>query len=70
MDIIEVRQTDEFRHWLHRLGDGRAKARITSRIRRMETGNPGDNRSLGGALQEMIMVPVTASTFLIAANHS
>jgi putative addiction module killer protein len=50
---LEVRQTDEFRLWLHRLRDGHAKARIASRIRRMESGNPGDIRSLGGALQEM-----------------
>ncbi len=50
---VEVRQTVEFRRWLHRLGDGRAKARIASRIRRMESGNPGDTRSLGNALQEM-----------------
>jgi putative addiction module killer protein len=53
MNVVEVRQTDEFRHWLHRLGDGRAKARIVSRIRRMESGNPGDTRSLGSALREM-----------------
>jgi putative component of toxin-antitoxin plasmid stabilization module len=37
---IEVRQTNEFRHWLQRLRDGRARARIVSRIRRIEAGNP------------------------------
>jgi putative component of toxin-antitoxin plasmid stabilization module len=40
MTITIVRQTDDFRDWLHRLRDRRANARIASRIRRMEMGNP------------------------------
>jgi len=53
MTIVTVRQTDEFADWLRRLRDNKAKARIASRIRRLEQGNPGDSKSLGGALQEM-----------------
>ena len=51
--MIEVRRTEEFSRWLHRLKDANAVARIVARIRRMELGNPGDNRSLGGGLMEM-----------------
>jgi putative addiction module killer protein len=53
MNAATVLQTDEFRDWLHRLRDRRANARIVSRIRRMELGNPGDSRSLSGGLMEM-----------------
>ena len=55
MTGVSVRQTDNFRDWLHRLRDERAKARIAARIRRMELENPGDVRSLGGGLMEMRM---------------
>lgn len=53
MADMDLRQTDEFRDWLRRLRDERAKARIGARIRRMERGNPGDTRSVGGGLMEM-----------------
>ncbi len=49
---MEVRQTEQFRDWLRRLRDERAKARIVARIRRIELENPGDTRSLGGGLVE------------------
>ena len=51
--MIEVRQTIEFSDWLHRLKDVSATARIVARIRRMELGNPGDARSVGGGVVEM-----------------
>ena len=51
--LIEVRQTAEFRDWLRRLKDANAVARIVARIRRLEQGNLGDNKSLGGGLMEM-----------------
>lgn len=35
------------------LRDLQAKTRITARIRRLEQGNPGDAKSLGGGLLEM-----------------
>jgi putative addiction module killer protein len=47
--MTEVRQTREFSTWLHRLRDANAVARI----RRMEQGNAGDNRSVGGSILEM-----------------
>jgi putative addiction module killer protein len=50
---IVVRQTAEFRDWLRGLKDDNAAARIVARIRRMEQGNPGDSKSLGGGLMEM-----------------
>ena len=51
--MIEVRQTDEFRAWLHGLRDGKAAARIVARIRRFEEGNPGDTRPVGAGVMEM-----------------
>lgn len=51
--MIEVRQTDEFRNWLRNLRDNKAAARIGSRLRRLEQGNPGDVKSLGSGLLEM-----------------
>jgi len=51
--MIEVSQTEEFSGWLHRLRDADAVARIAGRIRRMEMGNPGDNKSVGHGIQEM-----------------
>ena len=40
--MIEVRQTEIFARWLANLRDGRARARINARIRRLSVGNPGD----------------------------
>jgi len=51
--MIEVRQTQAFSAWLHRLTDANAVARIVARIRRMEKGNPGDTRSVGQGILEM-----------------
>jgi hypothetical protein len=51
--MAEVRQTAEFSGWLHRLKDANAVARIVSRIRRMEMGNPGDTRGVGHGIFEM-----------------
>lgn len=51
--MVEVRQTEEFSDWLHRLRDANAFARIVGRIRRMEMGNPGDARGVGRSILEM-----------------
>jgi putative addiction module killer protein len=51
--MVEVRQTAEFSTWLRRLKDANAAARIVARIRRMELGNPGDNRGVGRGVMEM-----------------
>ena len=44
---------DRFLRWLTRLRDRRAQARILVRIDRMEEGNFGDHRSVGGGVSEL-----------------
>ena len=51
--MIEVRQTDAFASWLGALRDQNARIRIATRIRRLETGNPGDWKAPGDGLNEM-----------------
>lgn len=51
--MIEVRQTAVFTEWLDGLRDRNARIRIASRIRRMETGNPGDVKPVGEGVGEM-----------------
>ena len=43
----EIRSSDVFDEWLSKLRDDQAIARITTRIKRLARGNPGDNRFLG-----------------------
>jgi len=50
---VEVIQHDVFRDWLLDLRDGRARARIAMRVRRMEMGNPGEFKPLGDGVTEM-----------------
>ncbi len=49
----EVRQTEIFVRWLARLRDDRARTRIQARIDRLEVGNPGDVKPVGGGVSEM-----------------
>jgi putative addiction module killer protein len=51
--VAEVRLTEEFSGWLHRLRDANAVARIVGCIRRIEMGNPGDSRGVGHGILEM-----------------
>ncbi len=51
--MIEVRYSAEFGKWLKKLRDANAYARIVQRIRRLERGNPGDVKSIGGGLHEL-----------------
>lgn len=51
--MIEVRQTEEFSRWLHRLKNSEAASRIIARLRRMELGNPGDAKGIGRGVMEM-----------------
>jgi putative component of toxin-antitoxin plasmid stabilization module len=39
LHMLEVRQTTEFRDWLHGLRDGRARERIAQRIVRLQAGS-------------------------------
>jgi putative addiction module killer protein len=50
---MEVRQSVLFSRWFSGLRDQRAQRRIQSRIDRLETGNFGDVKSLGGGLSEI-----------------
>ena len=50
--MIEIRQTDAFSTWIAKLKDRAAKSRINVRIRRMELGNFGDVKSVGGGVSE------------------
>jgi putative addiction module killer protein len=51
--MFEIRRTQEFSDFLDRLRDERALTRITARIDRFETGNPGLTRALGGGISEL-----------------
>jgi putative addiction module killer protein len=48
-----VQRTAYFDRWLSRLRDDKAKQKIAARLDRLEAGNPGDHRHLGGRLSEM-----------------
>jgi putative addiction module killer protein len=51
--MIEVHRTEEFDTWLSDLRDRAGKAKIVSRIQRLELGNPGNVRSVGEGVSEM-----------------
>lgn len=51
--MIDIRQTATFTRWLKRLKDGQARARITVRVFRLASGNPGDVRPIGEGLSEL-----------------
>jgi len=42
-----------FTDWFERLGDRAVQARVMQRLDRIESGNPGDCRSLGAGLMEL-----------------
>ena len=48
-----VTKSATFLRWLSELRDKRAKARIAIRIDRVEEGNFGDHRSVGGGVSEL-----------------
>lgn len=52
-DEIEVYRTEEFDAWLGGLRDQRAVAKITTRIDRLQFGNPGDVEPVGEGVSEM-----------------
>lgn len=50
---MEIVYTEVCEIWLKELRDGRAKVSILSRIERIEDGNFGDYRSVGGGVSEL-----------------
>ena len=51
--MYEVRQTAIFARWFGGLVDVRARDRIAARISRIEVGNLGDTKSVGGGVCEL-----------------
>jgi putative addiction module killer protein len=51
--LIQLRRTDVFNDWLANLRDRAARVKITTRLDRLEEGNPGNSRSVGGGIVEM-----------------
>jgi putative addiction module killer protein len=50
---VQIRRTEEFADWLRDLRDRQGRAKILSRIVRLEEGNPGKTRSVGAGVVEM-----------------
>ena len=50
---MELHETDVYLNWLRNLRDSRARTRISSRIDRLLSGNPGDVRPVGGGISEL-----------------
>jgi len=50
---MQVRRTEEFASWLRGLRDRLGRAKILARIDRLQEGNPGKTRSVGGGVVEM-----------------
>jgi putative addiction module killer protein len=51
--MIEIQSSVEFDQWIDTLRDRRAAAKVFDRIQRLEEGNPGDIKSVGGGILEM-----------------
>ena len=51
--MYKLQKTNHFDQWLRKLKDLRAKAKILARLKRIELGNLGDHKSLGGKLSEL-----------------
>jgi len=51
--MLEIRKTEEFKHWLETLKDLIGRAKIQARIKRLAEGNPGNTKQLGSKVSEM-----------------
>jgi putative addiction module killer protein len=51
--MVEVRQTDEYAEWFKGLRDRQARARISTRIRRLSLGNSVDVKPVGEGVSEL-----------------
>jgi len=52
-DILELKQTEQFRKWRTRLKDERARALIESRLGRLAYGSAGDAAPVGEGISEL-----------------
>jgi putative addiction module killer protein len=53
MNEIKLQMLDDFRDWVKNQTDNRLKAKITSRLNHVESGNFGDYHTLGDGVSEM-----------------
>ena len=51
--MVKIRTTERFTEWFDALRDPKTKARINARIFRLQQGNPGEHRELGGGVFEL-----------------
>jgi putative addiction module killer protein len=51
--MYEIQITSEYKRWIGKLRDEKARARIDIRIRRLASGNPGDARFVGDGVMEL-----------------
>lgn len=51
--MFELIETVTFARWLGGLKDGKARARIQTRLDRLSFGNPGDVKPVGSGVSEM-----------------
>ena len=50
---MTIRRTAEFAKWLKELRDAQARFKIVNRLDRLDAGNPGTSRSVGGGVVEL-----------------
>jgi putative addiction module killer protein len=67
--MFEVQKTEEFDEWLSDLEDQKAKAKIVSRIERLDLGNPGDVKPVGQGVSEMRVPPWPGLPRLLQADR-
>lgn len=51
--MFKILKTDVFEKWFTKLRDSKGKSKILTRLKRIELGNLGDCKSLGGSLSEL-----------------
>lgn len=51
--MVEIKQTEIYQKWEHKLRDRKAKAAIAARIFRLANGLPGDVAPVGGGISEL-----------------
>lgn len=51
--LLTIHKTERFNRWLHTLRDTQARAQILARLARLERGQVGDSRSVGGGVLEL-----------------